>query len=106
VIIIGKIEFNLDNLRKCICTTCPVPVESECIKQNLIKMQEILGELEGDEISPSESIPALYCAGGKSSCEDLDYDKLCQCAECSIWKEENLEDGVPMGYFCRDGEAR
>lgn len=101
----GKIDFNLNNLRKCICTTCPVQVESECTKQNLIKMQEILGELENDELSSSESIPALYCAVGKSSCKDLDYNKLCQCGECSIWKEENLEDGLPMGYFCRDGES-
>lgn len=101
----GKIDFNLDNLRKCVCTTCPVQVESECTKQYLMKMQEILEELEGDELSSSESIPALYCAIGKSSCADLDYNKLCQCGECSIWKEENLEEGIPMGYFCRDGEA-
>ncbi|MCE5214574.1 MAG: hypothetical protein LLF83_07645 [Methanobacterium sp.] len=42
----------------------------------------------------------------KSTCHDSDFSKMCICNECMVWKENNLDKGEPMGYFCRDGEAR
>jgi hypothetical protein len=31
---VSKIDFNMENLKKCICYTCPVQVESACAKEN------------------------------------------------------------------------
>lgn len=101
----GKIEFNMENLKKCICTTCPVQADSACAKEKLMKMQEIMQEIEGEIKLDPEITPALYCASGRAVCTDLDFDQICQCNYCDIWKKNDLDNGEPMGYFCRDGES-
>lgn len=101
--IVSKVEFNRENLEKCICNTCPVQAESKCAGEKMIKVQEILKK---DEMPLREMFPGVYCATGKASCKDLDYSKMCQCNDCPLWIEYDLVDGEPMGYYCRDGEAR
>lgn len=103
---LSKVEFNMENLQKCICNTCPVQADSECVKEKQKKAQEKMPEMMEKDMMPDlEMVPVLYCATGKATCDGLDFDKMCQCNECPIWKEYNLTDGEPMGYFCRDGEA-
>jgi hypothetical protein len=107
VIYMGKVEFNLENIQKCICNECPVQESSTCVKEKQIKMQEMMPKIMADEKeSNSEIVPTLYCASGKATCLDIDFNEMCQCNKCPLWKEYELPYGEPMGYFCRDGEAR
>ena len=95
----SKIEFNMENLKKCICYTCPVQVESTCAKEKLVEMKEM-------ETPEPDMVPGVYCATGKAICNDLDLEQFCHCNECEIWIENKLDEGEPLGYFCRDGKAR
>ncbi|GAB6055931.1 DUF2769 domain-containing protein [Methanobacterium alkalithermotolerans] len=99
----SKVEFNTKNLEKCICKTCPVQAESSCVKEKNIKVQEMMEE---NMMPEPEMVPGLYCASGKAACSDLDTAKMCQCNECPLWDEYDLPEGLPMGYYCRDGEAQ
>lgn len=102
----AKVDFNLENIQKCICKTCPVQAESECVKQKRMKVQEMMPKMMEKNMTPEpEMIPGMYCATGKASCVDIDVSKMCQCNECAIWKEYDLPSGQPMGYYCRDGES-
>ena len=75
--------------------------DSVCAKEKLIKMQEM-----EDKVSDPELVPVLYCASGKTSCKDLDFNQISQCGSCAVWKENHLENGEPSFYFCQDGEAK
>ncbi len=99
----SKVDFSMENLQKCICKTCPVQAESACVKEKMRKIPEML---ESGEMADTEMVPGLYCASGKTACPDLDMSKMCQCNECPIWEECDLVSGEPLGYYCRDGEAR
>jgi len=99
-----NIEFSMENIQKCICSTCPVQEESECVKEKLKMMQEMMQSEEKMMPNP-EDVPGLYCATGKATCEGLDTEKMCNCVNCPIWAENDLANGKPMGYFCRDGKA-
>jgi hypothetical protein len=101
-----KVEFNLENLNKCICGTCPVQVESECYQEKMMITRDMMPEIEEGEIPEPEKVLEVYCATRKTTCSDFDFEKMCQCNECPIWAECDLMSGEPMGYFCRDGEAR
>lgn len=103
---VSKVDFTMENLEKCICGTCPVQVESGCAREKMEKLNEKIKETEGDNLPKPSDIPGLYCAISKTKCEDMDYSKMCQCNECPIWEEYGLIEGEPMGYYCRDGEAR
>jgi Family of unknown function (DUF5518) len=98
------IVFNLGNIQKCLCPTCPVQAESECAKEKTMKMQEMMGSEEKMTLK-YEDVPGMYCTTGKATCTDIDPSKECQCPNCPIWAENDLEHGQPMGVFCRDGKA-
>lgn len=103
---IGKIEFNMANWEKCICSSCPTQAKSDCVKQKKMKAMEMMPKIKESKMMPEpEMIPGMYCASGKSTCHDSDFSKMCICNECMVWKENSLANGKPMGYFCRDGEA-
>ena len=93
-----KVEFNMENIKKCICNTCPVQEDSQCAQNKEMKIQKMMPK--------PEMVPRMYCATGKATCDDIDTSKMCQCATCPVWKENQLAMGEPMGYFCRDGEAQ
>jgi hypothetical protein len=97
-----KIEFTMENLKKCFCPTYPCQADSACAKEKLRKMQELM---QKKEMPVSDMVPGMYCASGKTTCTDLDFDRFCQCNYCDIWKENDLENGEPFGYFCRNGES-
>ncbi|EKQ54053.1 MAG: Protein of unknown function (DUF2769) [Methanobacterium sp. Maddingley MBC34] len=106
-IIMSKVEFSLENVKKCICNTCPVQVDSACFKEKQMKVQEMMPKIMAGEMAPKpEMVPGLYCATGKTMCDDVDFEKMCQCNECPLWEEYDLSNGEPMGYYCRDGIAK
>lgn len=103
----ATVDFSLENVQKCICKTCPVQVDSACVKEKQMKVTEMMPKIMAGEMKPNpEMIPGLYCATGKASCPDIDVSKMCQCNECPLWNEYDLPGGEPMGYFCRDGAAK
>lgn len=97
-----KIEFTMDNVSKCICTQCPVQAESECAQTKMKMLQE---SMTGMSPEPSD-VPGVYCATGVATCGDLDPDKTCNCPNCEVFKENELAQGEPGGYFCQNGMAR
>lgn len=103
----ANVEFSLKNVQKCICKTCPVQANSDCVKSKQMKVQEMMPKMMAGEVTPKpEMIPGLYCAKGKTMCADVDFEEMCQCNECPLWEEYDLSNGEPMGYYCRDGEAK
>lgn len=103
----GKIEFNAENVAKCLCTTCPVQGTSDCVKGKVKKIQEMMAEdVDIATIIEPNDVPGVYCANGKATCTDLYFHEECQCTECPIFKENNLMKGEPVGYYCRDGAAK
>ncbi len=102
-----KIDFNRENLEKCLCTECPVQSESSCIKDQLKLMEETGHSLDIDTgffLDPKK-VPKLYCATGKTRCDDLNFHEECQCINCDVWKEYDLETRGAPGYFCKHGKA-
>ena len=102
-----KIDFNLENMEKCLCGKCPVQSKSSCVKDEMKIIEEIGHTLDIDSgyILDSEKIPTVYCAHGKTKCEDLEYHEECQCPNCDIWKEYDLEVREAPAYFCKNGKA-
>lgn len=96
----AKIEFNMDNTKKCKCPGCPVQAKSKCAMDKLDNLSSM-----GVSSKP-EDFPGVYCATGKASCSDLDPNQMCQCGTCEIWKENKLGEGEPGSYYCVKGEAR
>jgi hypothetical protein len=102
-----EIDFNQENLEKCLCIECPVQTKSQCIKDQ-IKLWKELGhsiDIDSGFILNPEKIPKLYCSTGKSRCEDLNLDEECQCKKCDLWKEFDLEVRGTPAYFCENGKA-
>lgn len=99
----GKVEFNMENIEKCVCMNCPVQEKSACISEKKKIMEEII---EKGEMPNPKDVPGVYCATEVTECVDLDFEKMCMCASCPVWQEKDLGDGMPMGYYCRDGAAQ
>ncbi len=97
-----KIEFTRENISKCVCPQCPVQAESECAQTKMKLLQE---SMRGMSPEPSD-VPGVYCATGIATCGDLDPDKPCNCPNCDVFKENNLAQGEPGGYFCKNGMAK
>lgn len=85
----------------------PTQAESMCVKEKKMKAMEMIPKIKETKMMPKpEMVPGMYCANGKGVCNDVDFSKMCICNDCNVWKENNLANGQPMGYFCRDGEAK
>ena len=102
-----KIDFNKENMAKCHCPDCPVQKNSSCVKDQIKEMEEIGKDMDIDSgfmIGPEE-VPRLYCATGKTKCNDLYTHEECQCPKCDVWKEYDLEVRDAPAYFCINGRA-
>ena len=97
-----KIEFTRENITKCLCPQCPVQAESECAQTKMKMLQE---SMRGMSPEPSD-VPGVYCATGIATCNGLDPTKMCNCPNCDVFKENNLEQGKPNGYFCQKGAVK
>ena len=97
-----KIEFTRENITKCLCPQCPVQAESECAQTKMKMLQE---SMRGMSPEPSD-VPGVYCATGTATCSDLNPTKMCNCPNCDVFKENNLEQGEPNGYFCQKGAVK
>lgn len=101
-----NIPFNMDNIPRCLCPTCPVQGESSCAKEKMMKMQEIMQSEEKEKMTPSpEDFAGMYCTNGKASCTDIDTSKYCICEDCSVHKEYDLDNANPTFLYCKDGKA-
>lgn len=99
---IHDINFDRENMIRCLCPQCPVQTNSECA-QNKMKMLQI--SMKGMNPEPSD-FPGMYCANGKAVCDDLDKHEKCKCINCDVWKENNLESKQPNNYFCQNGKVK
>lgn len=97
-----EIDFNLENIGKCLCSKCKVQGKSQCVKDNMILLQE---KALGSGLVEPEDFPAMYCASGKEKCNDMDVNEKCRCIDCSIYLENDLESGSPESYFCLYGAS-
>jgi len=102
-----KIDFNLENLEKCLCSECPVQTKSSCINDQMKIIEEVGHSVDIDSgyILDPEKIPKVFCAHGKTNCQDLDFHEECQCINCDVWKEYDLEVREAPAYFCKNGKA-
>jgi len=99
-----NIPFTKENIPKCLCSTCPVQGDSECVKEKMMKIQEIM-QSEEEMMPQPRDLPGMYCANGKAICIDIDTTKNCICSDCTIYKEYNLENADPTFHYCKDGKA-
>jgi hypothetical protein len=99
-----KVDYNLVNMEKCVCCKCKVQKNSGCPRKRTKNIQKM--ESDGVDtlsiLKPNE-FPWLYCAVGRSICEDLDYNEDCICEECTLWKDYGLDKIFPKNFYCREG---
>lgn len=100
------VEFNMENINKCLCKLCPVQANSDCVRIKMKIIQEKMSE-DIDIAVPVEpgDVPGLYCSSGKTGCDDLYYHEECKCMDCEVFQENNLMENKPLGYYCRDGKS-
>lgn len=98
-----KIPFIRANFTRCICGQCPVQSKSECVKDKMAMVAEIL---QSHTTPRHEDLPFAYCAAGTATCADLDVKQTCICGNCPVYKEYRLNEGSPALYYCKDGIAK
>ena len=97
-----KIEFTRENISKCLCPQCPVQAKSECAQTKMKMVQESMRGM-----SPEHSdVPGVYCTTGTATCSDLDPNKMCNCPNCDVFKENSLAQREPGAYFCQKGATK
>ncbi|HWQ88363.1 MAG TPA: DUF2769 domain-containing protein [Desulfitobacteriaceae bacterium] len=84
----AEVPKTKENLKKCICLTCPsytITCEMMAMPGNMIlkigNMEKIHAEI-------------MFCAYEKSHC--IDKEKSCMCSNCEVHKEYQL----PKIYYC------
>jgi len=96
-----QVEYNLENMLKCICCKCEVQTQSSCATDRTQKIQKIEARgLEAITVFKPKEFPWLYCSTGKAECHDLNFEKECKCKECKVWMENNLEQDDISEYYC------
>ncbi len=103
---ISRVEFNVSNIKRCLCPECPVQAESICVEGKKRIMAEIAWSSESGMYFEADRVPGMYCSTGKALCKDINPHKMCRCRECEVWKEYNLDNGEPKLYFCQYGEKK
>ncbi|AKU91768.1 DUF2769 domain-containing protein [Vulgatibacter incomptus] len=95
----AKVEFTLENIKRCQCGSCPVYLSSACAKGKNASIDWSSGKLP-----PAKVIEGIYCAEavGKSRCDDLDSTLSCNCPTCPVWEECGLNET----HYCIRGAAK
>jgi hypothetical protein len=102
----SNIEFNVPNIKKCLCPECPVQSSSRCIEGRKRLFLEIAYSSESGMYFERERVPGLYCTTGMAYCQDLNFNKICKCPQCPIWNEYELNKGKSKSYYCQKGKAQ
>ena len=92
-----NIDFSVKNIKRCLCPGCPVQKESICAEGKRRIMLEIAYSSESGMYFERDRVPGMYCTTGKALCSDLDFNKICKCPDCSVYKEYKLENR----YYCK-----
>ena len=101
----SKIDFTMENIKKCVCTRCAVQTESQCVKDKLKIMHLITQQdLDSPMMMGPDRVPGLYCSTGEATCKDIKTKRVCKCIDCPIWNENNLETSDPNRHFCKHGK--
>lgn len=93
------VEFNTDNLMKCICTSCPVQAESPCAADKNAMLVDAMESM--DSMPAPDAVPGLYCSTGTAACDDLDFSKHCICPGCMVF----TENALTQNKYCQRGSA-
>jgi hypothetical protein len=101
----SKVPYTVENMMKCMCGKCPVQADSKCAKDKFKDMGDKMKNAAQAEVPKPEDVPGIYCSTGVATCKDLDPSKPCICYTCPLWTEYDLQNGKPLGYFCKDGKA-
>lgn len=72
---ISVVEFNVSNIKRCLCPECPVQAESICIDGKKRIMAEIAWSSESGMYFEEDRVPGIYCSTGKAMCEDINPKK-------------------------------
>lgn len=95
----SKVALNIENIQKCACFQCQVQAESKCVQNKMYMLKEMM-KIEKDIIPEPENIPKMYCATGIAACSDINTDKICNCPNCEVFKENKLTYGEKTDHFC------
>jgi hypothetical protein len=98
----ATVGFTEGNVTRCICGQCPVQEDSSCVADKNAALAEAAEA--GGESKPmpaAADVPALYCATGVASCDDLDLSQTCICMECPVYDDNSLR-GLK---YCEGGSA-
>lgn len=113
----GKVPLTPDVMMKCKCAMCPVQTDSACAKPKIMAQKEMMKKMTPEMVKnmtkeqiemnmpKMEDMPGPYCSNGVAVCKDFDFNKMCICASCQVFKDFNLMKGKPMSYFCKNGKA-
>lgn len=96
------VPFIQDTVKNCLCPSCPVQDDSQCVKGKMEKLEN--AKKSGSGLNPQD-IPAVYCSSGKATCQDINTSRSCICPGCSVFEHYNLNSGKPVLHYCRDGKA-
>lgn len=102
----SKVPFTAETVTKCICPQCPVQGNSQCVKDKMEKLPEIMKTTGKGKVPKSQDIPGVYCSIDIAACNDLDTKQMCICGGCAVWQEYDLNSGEPIYYYCKNGRAR
>ena len=97
-----KVPFVKASVSKCMCPKCPVQSKSQCVSG---KLSTIKDALKANPLK-REDIPGVYCSTGTATCRDLDPKQSCICGGCAVFSQYKLAGFKPVGYYCRDGNAK
>lgn len=113
----GKVPLNEDVIMKCQCGMCPVQAKSECAKPKITMRDEMMKKMTPEMMKnmsmeqkaammpKPDDMPGPYCAIGVAACKDLDYNKVCICPGCQVYKDYSLMKANPMSMYCKNGKA-
>ncbi len=97
-----RVPFDRDSFNKCLCGGCPVNRSSACVRSQEAAFAPLAQKIEREGHMPDPSItPGVYCAGGGSSCNDLDDGKSCLCPACPV----HLRFGLSNSFYCLKGSS-
>jgi hypothetical protein len=101
-----KVPFTMEKIMKCVCPQCPVQGNSQCVKDKMEKLPEIMKNSSESKVPKSQEAPGVYCSTGIATCMGLDTKQMCICGGCPIFEEYNLAGRKSKFYYCRDGMAK